>query len=332
MKAVNAAGAARRPGRHWVFTAVVMPLNPLAWWAQVVYGNRWESCVTDHPGAKDQAFAGPCGGSYTVVLFALLALLALTAAIAIGFFIGISEGRHRRRFAYGRWVCAVVIGLSSPPAMLLYALGYGLGRLLPAPRPDPLAAAHQEGWRSAVNLYAALVAGQPPQQVLAPGFFTTEPLHLDTTMTYARYYGMDVTFQPGATFPLGSPGFVAGAAIGNLIGNSIGRSQAAETARTQWREHRTVRVVVTARTTWCCVDGRWLSFDHSAVMEYHLNGPHCVMTFAGVEPLGLAGPAAAVHAVLFAYLRGGHGWQHAPFLHPVAADAARLQDFPAPAS
>ncbi|GIF38819.1 hypothetical protein [Actinoplanes xinjiangensis] len=309
------AGNVRRPGRYWVFTAIVIPLNPLAWFLV----QRFQACAAANPGAEELGYDGPCASAYGLFGLAGLALLPLTATIVVAFFIGITEGRRRSPFASGRRVCAVIVGVCSPPTLLVYALGYGLGRALPAPQ---ALVAHQVGWETAVNAYAALSRGLPPQQVLAGGFVSPEPVYLDTVMGYARYYGMNVTFQPGFTVAFGSPAFVAGAAIGNLVGNSVGRSRAAAMARAQWREHRTTRVIVTATTTWCCVDGRWLRFDHAAVMEYYLEGATCVMTFPDTEPLMLIGPPAAVHAVLFAYLRGGPGWQYQPFLHQLAAAAA----------
>ncbi|BAL87756.1 hypothetical protein AMIS_25360 [Actinoplanes missouriensis 431] len=308
------AGSVRRPGRYWIFTAVVMPLNPVVWYLI----HRWQACIATHPGAEQQKYDGPCGTEYGLFGLAGLALLPLLSTIAVALFVGIMEGRRRYRFAAGRWISAVVVGVCSPPTLLVYALGYGIGRALPVPQ---IMKAHQLGWESAVNAYTALSRGLPPQQVLAGGFVSPEPVYLDTVMGYARYYGMNVTFQPGFTVAVGSPGFVAGAAIGNLVSNSLARSRAAAMAQTQWREHRTVRVIVTASTTWCCIDGRWLRFDHAAVMEYYLENASCVMTFPGTEPLMLTGPPAALHAVLFAYLRGGPTWQYQPFLHPIAASA-----------
>ncbi|WP_433796906.1 hypothetical protein [Actinoplanes sp. CA-252034] len=304
----------RRPGRYWIFTAAVMPLNPLAWYLV----ERRQSCADAHPGAQQQGYDGPCAVEYGLSGVATLALLPLTATIAVALFIGITEGRRRYPFAAARWWCAAVVGVCSPPTLVVYALGYGLGRVLPAPQ---ALVAYRVGRQTAVHAFAALSRGLPPQQVLAAGFVSPEPVYLDTVMGYARYYGMDVTFQPGFTVAFGSPAFVAGAAIGNLVGNSVGRSRAAAMARAQWREQRSVRVLVTASTTWCCVDGRWLRFDHSVVMEYHLEDATCVLTFPDTEPMMLTGPAAALHAVLFAYLRGGPHWQHQPFLHQIAVAA-----------
>jgi hypothetical protein len=322
MRAANATGAPRRPGRHWVFTAIVMPFGPLAWWLATTYTQQWETCTAAHPGAKDQGFVGPCAGSLTTGAFALLALIPLAATIVVGLIIGIVEGRRRRRFAQGRWICALLVTLTGPWTMLTYAIGYGVGRLLPAPRPSPLAVAHHHGWHTAVQLYTALAAGRPLPHIVAPGFLSAEPVYLDVPLTYARYYGMNVTYQPGATVAVGSPAFIAGAAIGSLIGNSAGHAHAANLSRTRWREHRTVRVVVTTSATWCCVDGRWLAFDHAAVREYHLNGAACMLDFADVEPLMLAGPSAACHTVIFAYVSGGTAWRQMPFLHTITAAAS----------
>jgi hypothetical protein len=42
------AGSVRRPGRYWVFTAAVIPLNPLAWY----FIQRWQACAAANPGAE----------------------------------------------------------------------------------------------------------------------------------------------------------------------------------------------------------------------------------------------------------------------------------------
>lgn len=307
-----------------MFAATVMPLGPLAWWLMAVSNEQWMTCTAAHPGADEQGFSGPCGRNLTLGTVALLVLVAMASSILVGILLGLGDGRLRVRFAHGRWVSALIVTVTGPATMLAYAVGYLAGRLLPTPRrrERPVDLTYRHGWETAVRLYTSLVTGHPPPSVLAPGFLTTEPVYLDAPFTYSRYYGMDVSFAPGRTFAFGSPAFVAGAVVGDMIGNSIGRARAAGMSRTQWREHRTVRVVVTRSTTWCCVDGRWLAFDHAAVMEYHLQGSACLLSFTDVEPLMLAGPSAACHAVTFAYLRGGD-WPRMSFLHPIAA-AARL--------
>jgi len=262
---------------------------------------------------------------------ATLGFWALGLAVtATGFVIGIVEGRSRRRFAHGRWISMSVVGLCAPWALLAYALGHGLGRRLPVRRPSLVQQARQGGWQQAVQLYAALAGGQQPQAVFAPDLVAAGTVYMDVPFRYSRFYAMDVTYQPGAMFAVGSPGVVAGAAIGRLIGTSIGYLRAASLSRRQWRGHRIARVVITATATWCEVGGRWLRFDHTSVMEYRLNADQsCILTFCDAVPMRLHGPSAWCHAVLFAYLRYGAGaWQRAPFLHPLRQAGQQLHNAP----
>jgi hypothetical protein len=179
------------------------------------------------------------------------------------------------------------------------------------------------GRYEAAQLYDALAHGQPPPTVLAPDF-TGGPVHMDVPFTYSRYFAMDIAYQPGGMVAVGPPGVVAGAAIGHLIGSAVGYARAASLARPQWRGHQPARVAVTTTSTWCAVAGRWLCFDHHAVVDYQLSGDSCILTFEQTAPLRLDGPSAWCHAVLYAYLRHGPAWQTAPLLHPLrnAADGA----------
>lgn len=220
----------------------------------------------------------------------------------------------------------VVIGLTGPWALLAYALAYGLARMLPAPRPRkplPSEVVLQQGWQESLRLYQRLSQGLPPPTVVAPGFLAPGPIYLDAPFHYARFYGTTVTYEQGWTFAYGSPAVVTGALVGDLIGNGIARARATNLARPQWREFAYVRVVVTPTTTWCCVAGLWLPFDHETALEFVLDGPNCVLTFVDAEPLRLSGPSAWCYAIIYAYARyGPQQWKEAPFLHPIR-EAAR---------
>ena len=314
-----------RSGRHWLLTAVAVPLSPLLFVVAVRQSEAWHACVARH-GSPQAPTLGPCVGSYSWMALATLGFCALALATAVtGVVIGAVEGRTRRRFAHGRWISMAVVGLCAPWAPLTYALGYGLGRLLPVRRPSPVQQARQGGWHQAVQLYAALAGGQQPPAVFAPDLPAAGTVYMDVPFSYSRFYGMDVTYEPGGMVAVGSPGFVAGAAVGRLIGTSIGYARAASLSRRQWRRHRPARVVVTATTTWCVLGGRWLRFDHDTVVEYRLGADQsCILTFPDVVPVRLHGPSAWCHAVLFAYLRYGAAWQSAPFLHPVRHAAQQL--------
>ncbi|MEO3780681.1 hypothetical protein ABGB16_28490 [Micromonospora sp. B11E3] len=154
--------------------------------------------------------------------------------------------------------------------------------------------------------------------MIAPGFLDPGPVYLDAPFHYARFYGTTATYGQSWTYAYGSPAFVTGAVVGNLVGNGIARARAENLAQAQWREFAYARVVVTPTTTWCCVDGRWLPFAHDAALEFVIDGPSCVLSFADVEPLRMSGPSAWCYAVMYAYARyGPRRWQEAPFLHPL---------------
>jgi hypothetical protein len=115
---------------------------------------------------------------------------------------------------------------------------------------------------------------------------------------------------------------------------AVGRARAEDRARAwaapQWREHRLVRVVVTATATWCCVEGQWICFPHDAVLEYYVDGSTVVMAFAECARLALTGRAARTHTVIFTYARySDTSWQDAPWRHPLTklqpATSGRVQ-------
>ncbi|MEV4755333.1 hypothetical protein AB0J86_09500 [Micromonospora sp. NPDC049559] len=285
----------------------------------------YESCVGKYGPASTgrvDGVAGPCYGATMLTGAIVIALYAIALVTGVvGFVLGIVDGRARHRFACGRWICVVVVGLTGPWALLAYAFAFGLGRLLPprrAAQPRQSDVALRQGWQEAIHLYQRLARGEGPPSVIAPGFLGPGAIHMDAPLLYSRFYGTTVTYGQSWTYAYGSPAVVTGALIGNVIGNSIAKTRAANLARPQWREFAYARVVVTPLTTWCCIDGRWLAFDHEAALEYVIDGPACILTFAGVEPLRLSGPSAWCHAVLYAYCRyGPSGWQQAPFLHPL---------------
>jgi hypothetical protein len=307
---------------------VVVVSAPLVWLV-THEAPAYADCLRRHGAAASRAIngvQGPCttpklilGGAY-VGLFTVVILTTV-----VGLAVGVVEGRRRRRFAHARWVSMAVLGLAAPWTLVTYAAAYGLGRLLPepavpVPEIDPV---RRQAWEDAVRLYAALAGGQPPIPVPAPGFLGGGPVYLDAPLRYSRYYGVNVRYDGTTTFAVGSPGFVAGAVIGSALTNRAGRARAAQLSQTQWRDGRTVRVLVTDSSTWCRVDGRWQEFAHASVVEYTATAMACVLAFPDVEPLMLAGPSAWCHAVLFGYFRyGPERWQDSPFLAPMRRAAA----------
>ena len=306
-------------GQHWVFAAVTMPLAPLLLGTSLLANKGWNGCLT-------RADAQPVCTSSIWTAPATLGFWALALASTVaGLVVGLVESRGRRRFAHGRWISMTVVGLCAPWALAAYALG----RLLPARRLRLLGqtrgSADSGGWQQAVQLYQTLSDGQQPPAVYTPDLPGAGTVYMDVPFRFSRWFGADVTYQPGGMVAVGPPGFVAGAAVGRLIGTSIGYARAATLSRQQWRGHDLARVVVDATATWCQVRGRWLRFDHTAVTGYQMIGNQsCVLTFATTDPLRLCGPSAWCHAVLFAYLRYGSAWQTAPILHAVRQAAAQM--------
>ena len=306
-------------GRHWVFAAVTMPLAPLMG-AAVFANNGWHPCVTG-AGTPDACGSLSIWTELSTLGFWVLALASTVAGLVVG----LVEGRGLRPFAHGRWISMSVVGLCAPWALAAYALGYGLGRLLPAHRHPQGQTLGSGGWQQAVQLYQTLARGQRPPVVYTPDLPGTGTVYMDVPFRFSRWFGADVTYHPGGMVAVGPPGFIAGAVVGRLIGTSIGYARAAELSRRQWRGHDLARVVVDATATWCQVRGRWLRFDHTAVTGYQMTGDQsCVLTFATTDPLRLYGPSAWCHAVLFAYLRYGPAWHTTPILHPLRQAAAPM--------
>jgi hypothetical protein len=164
-----------------------------------------------------------------------------------------------------------------------------------------------------------LTSGKQPPAVIAPDLMVGT-VYMDVPLRYARFYGLHDTYRPhGGFLVVGPAPVVAGAVLGHSIGASIGYLRAASRRKRRWWGHDLARVVVTATTTWCQVQGVWLRFDHSGVVGYRVDTDRsCVLAFAGdVAPLRLYGRAAWCHAVFFAYLRCGPTWPTAPFLDPI---------------
>ncbi|MEV4481689.1 hypothetical protein [Micromonospora coxensis] len=308
--------------RHWSFTAVATAVATpaLVWGVDRSYRST-EQCMRAFGLSIDDPDVDiPDACSEISALLGLLILLtgAYVAAMAItGLCVGFVEGRRRRGFGHRRWLTVTVVGIAAPWAVAAYAAGYGVGRLL---RPPAVDTSWADGRDAARRTLEFLAQGGLPGAVPAPGFLTGEPVFLDARLHYARHYGTEVSYQQTSTVAFGSPAFVTGALLANAIGNSNARSRAVRMASPQWRDHEFTRVVLTPSRTWCYSFGRWLSFDHTAVMEYHLDPHGVVLLFADTEPLRLTGPAAWLHAVFFAYFRfGAPALTTATFLLPIGA-------------
>lgn len=142
---------------------------------------------------------------------------------------------------------------------------------------------------------------------------------------YARYYGMDVSYQTGGVFAMGSPLFVTGALIGSAIGNANTRSRAQQMAAAQWREIQYVDVFVTDRRFIIPVGGRTLSFYYSGVVAYfpELEAMTLTLDYGDqTQPMQLFSPSVASASVLMIHqLQGADVLRSHPAVEVVRAQA-----------
>jgi hypothetical protein len=191
------------------------------------------------------------------------------------------------------------------------------------PGPDPLSDALRAGWTSARQLYAHLAGGGRPAP-LPPGPVRLEPGetgHAEGILGYARYYGTSVSYRQNSSLWFGSTGFVLAGMAAESMSNSAARNRAHAAAAPQWRDRANVRTLLTDRRFLCDYGGRWLSFWHKGVAEFHgdLSQWMFVLRYQVGEPLMLHGPAAPWIAVCAAYLIYGADSLRLPILAPLAA-------------
>ncbi len=180
----------------------------------------------------------------------------------------------------------------------------------------------REGWDSACRLYGYLhgggdLTGLPPGAVrLNAG----EVAYGDALLGYARFYGTTATYQQSSTLLLGSATFVAAGLAANAIANSSARQRAQAHAAHQWRDHATVRTILTNQRLLCDYRGQWLSFWHTGVVEFQGDVAQWlfVLRYEVGDPIMLHGPAAPWFAVSVARLVYGPGGLHLPALAPLA--------------
>lgn len=179
-------------------------------------------------------------------------------------------------------------------------------------------------WRSAVDLFRFLDSGRPLRPVPSALRFGDDQIFADMTLTYARYYAMDVQAEQRSVSAYGGLLFVGTALAANSMRNASNRRKAEAMSAPQWREHCAARVVLTDTRTMCLVQGNWLQFPYHVVAELNADLPNAavVTTFHDVEPMLLTGPAAAYYAVMAAYLMyGRERFGGLPTLAAIAADA-----------
>lgn len=115
----------------WVAVLVVWTVNPMLFLATADMNGWLRDCSSSGTHPDDVPSGCPREGLGALASLMVLGMWIL-ATILVALVIGVVQGRNRR-FANGRAAAAVLVGIGAPWAMLAYAVGNGLGRLLPAP-------------------------------------------------------------------------------------------------------------------------------------------------------------------------------------------------------
>ena len=172
----------------------------------------------------------------------------------------------------------------------------------------PAETVQRQAWSHAEHLLGDLLRRQTPATIRVWDLIPNqgEVFFSDASATYARYYGRDVSYSRSSTFAFGHPAFVLAALGASAIGNASRRSRAESIAREQWREHQSVRLVVSNQRLICQVGGQWLSFYYSAItaMYPEVEQWTLICQFDSAPPIMLHGeyiPAASVITTLMTH-------------------------------
>jgi hypothetical protein len=189
-------------------------------------------------------------------------------------------------------------------------------------------------------LYERVVAGGALQSVqtsllLNPG----EVPYADLVLEYARYYAMTVPYGTQRTLLFGSAPLFAAGLLLDAAANGAAKRQAAAAAATQWRDIHLTRIALTNQRILALVEGTWLVFWHSAMLDVWPDPQHWAWfaAYNGSEPLRLRGPWAPWLSVVVGAIVCGREWlaghpEFAAFRRPqiVDADATSLSQAPTP--
>ncbi|GAA4626408.1 hypothetical protein [Cellulomonas oligotrophica] len=187
-------------------------------------------------------------------------------------------------------------------------------------------------WQHAVQTAAALVRGERPATMAVwdvvplPG----EVFYADVPIGYARYYGTTVHYTQTSGLFVGSPAFVLAGLAGTAVANASARSAAQRQAADQWREHQTVRLVVSDRRLLVQRGGEWIWFHHTGASAVYPDPLRrgLVCQYPDTSPLMLQGdyaPFAAV--VVLAATHGAQALREHPAMAPLAPPA-RVPELP----
>lgn len=266
--------------------------------------------------------------SYVVLMFAVQALMAAAA----------EEPGSARIWLGLAGIVALLAAVVVPIVLLIRAIiqmrrtfrraQRSKGRYTKAEQQQLAAATDAAGWwEHARRVRGQLLAKEVPaaQQQWDVVPYPDERFFAALPITYARYYGTDVTYGQSSTVAIGHPAFVIGAFAVTAIANANARSRAATLAAAQWREWQQTMVYVTNRRLVVHAAGQWLSFDYDAVSAVYpdVGANALVCQFDRAEPMLLSGPAAPV-AAIFTVLRthGVDGVRDHPGLQPLDQPAA----------
>lgn len=185
-------------------------------------------------------------------------------------------------------------------------------------------AAAAASWQHAVVAATALLRGERPPTLavwdVVP--WHGETFYADVPLGYARYYGTTVQAAQTSGFFVGRPAFVLAGLASTALVNAAARSSARQQSADQWRDHATVRVVVSDQRLLVQRHGEWLSFAHTALTAVYpdLHQRALVGQYEGTSPLMLRGeqcPLATV--VVVAAAHGPGALLHHPAMAPITA-------------
>lgn len=179
-------------------------------------------------------------------------------------------------------------------------------------------------WRYAIDTARAIARGEQPPTVAVwdvvplPG----EMFHADVPIGYARYYGTTAQAHQTSGLFVGHPAFVIAGLAGTALVNASARSAAQRQAADQWREHGTVRLVVSDQRLLVQRNGQWIGFHHSGLTAVYPDPERrgLVCQYHDASPLMLQGdwgPLAAV--VVVATTHGPPALMEHPAMEPIAA-------------
>lgn len=162
----------------------------------------------------------------------------------------------------------------------------------------------RQGLQTAWQLFAYLAAGGVPYSI-PTSLRLDGPVFMDVVVQVGIFRPEEVQYKRynHRVDISGAPLLSLGMSALNRGRTSASRRRAIRQATPQWRTLGSLRIVVTNCSTWWQEMGGWSAVPHDAVTEMHVD-PHAetaVMSSRSMEPLRLAGPAAAHAGILIAY-------------------------------